>query len=163
MGGWLPALSGLLALCTMACQPKIGDDCQRDLDCSQLGDKSCDTTQENGYCTQFGCSPSSCPKDESICVAFGSVVSEVEACQNLGRPSPYVRNVCMRYCASNEDCRLEEGYRCVDLNEQNPYGAEVIQEEPRSTSVCMVPTRAAETPSDRSAEVCLGPGGASSE
>jgi hypothetical protein len=156
------ALFGASAL---ACQPRIGDDCNRDLDCSQLRDRICDTTQPGGYCTQFNCTPTSCPKGESICVAFNNEPSTVPQCTNLGRTSPYVRNFCMEVCNADSDCR--SGYICLDMAEANPFGAAVVQKAPSTSKVCVYPQSAEPIAPGRDNGVCVGSpaggaGGASS-
>lgn len=148
---------GLLVL--GGCQPKIGDDCLVDLDCSQIGDRICDTTQPGGYCTMFNCGPTTCPEDESVCVAFSNTPSEADGCGNLGRTSPYVRPFCMKSCEDDGDCR--DGYVCIDITDDNPWGADLIEQDPKGTQVCVLPTSAAEVPSDRVSgleeNVCRGP------
>lgn len=79
------------------CQPLIGDDCQTNLDCSEDGDRFCDRTQPNGYCTIVDCTPGSCPH-EGACVQFFEGV--------------HARNYCMRQCEGNGDCR--GSYTCTD-------------------------------------------------
>src|SRR5262245_14977091 len=93
----------LLALLSVGCLPKIGDDCVNDADCSQVGDRVCDSSQLGGYCTQFNCTPESCPVDEGICVAFGNSPSLVSGCADEGRPSPYARSFCMKPCKKDEE------------------------------------------------------------
>ncbi len=142
---------------SLGCQPKIGDDCIQDQNCSQMGDRICDTTQPGGYCTQFNCDPSSCPDKEAICIAFSNTPSTVQGCSNLGRTSPYARNFCAESCEKNLDCRA--GYLCLDLAEDNPWGADVIQENPDNTKVCIFPQTGAEiyeVDPERSNEVCEG-------
>lgn len=153
-------LLGALGLLVLgACQPKIGDDCLVDLDCSQVGDRICDTTQPNGYCTIFNCGPTTCPEDESVCVAFSNTPSEVAGCGNLGRTSPYARPFCMKSCEDDGDCR--DGYVCLDITEDNPWGADLIEQDPKSTHVCVLPSSAEEIPRDRVSDleenVCRGP------
>jgi hypothetical protein len=153
-------LGALLALASaLACQPRIGDDCLVDLDCSQIGDRICDSTQPGGYCTQFNCGPTSCPEDESICVAFGNTPSAAYGCGNLGRGSPYVRNFCMQRCEKAADCR--DGYECLDVALENPWGATVIEQEPELTTVCVLPSTAASVDpralEDLDENVCSGP------
>src|SRR5687768_17386078 len=65
---WLAPMA-LLAAAT-GCAPEIGDDCTTSIDCSQLGDRLCDTSQPDGYCTIFNCEPDQCP-EEAVCIAFG--------------------------------------------------------------------------------------------
>ena len=150
---------GALSLSSVGCLPKIGDDCQNDADCSQVGDRVCDTTQVGGYCTQFNCTPESCPKDEGICVTFGAAPSLVTGCADEGRPSPFARSFCMKPCTKDKDCR--DGYLCIDLAEDDPWAAEVIQKPPSSTKVCLVPETAGNVDVDLlsgvSENVCQGP------
>lgn len=138
----------------LACQSKIGDDCVTDLDCSQVGDRVCDTTQPNGYCTQVDCDPYSCPEKESVCVAFNHSVSDVGACNTRGETSPYRRTFCMQTCKGADDCR--SGYACMDMTGDDPWGAEVIQDEPKRTTVCVLSMSYKEIEEDRSDEVCRG-------
>jgi len=130
----------LLAWASVGCLPKIGDDCRVDSDCSQIGDRVCDTSQYQGYCTQFNCTPTSCPVGEGICVSFGSEPSLVKGCQDEGRPSPYARSFCMKPCTRNDDCRPE--YECIDLEGVDPWAANVIQKPPAASKVCLVPQSA---------------------
>jgi hypothetical protein len=133
LGWFAPGLVG--------CLPKIGDDCQVDADCSQIGDRVCDTSQYGGYCTQFNCTPESCPVDEGICVAFSNSPSLVVGCADEGRPSPYARSFCMKPCTKDANCR--DGYLCIDLAEDDAWAADVIQRPPSPTKVCLVPQSAA--------------------
>lgn len=145
-------LAGALAFWLAGCQPSIGDSCSVDSECSQTGERLCDTSQPGGYCTIFGCDPTSCPSDESICVSFGSVLSTVPGCDNPNRTSPYARNFCMKTCGDSGDCR--DGYECVDMTQENPWGAAVIQRNPSNTRICLAPISAEPIPDDRDSEVC---------
>jgi hypothetical protein len=160
LAGWRQAVVlGWLALSSVGCLPKIGDDCQNDADCSQVGDRVCDTTQVGGYCTQFNCTPDSCPQDEGICVTFGASPSLVAGCTDEGRPSPFARSFCMKPCSKDKDCR--DGYLCIDLAEDDPWAAEVIQTPPSPTKVCLVPESASNVDvdllSDLQENVCKVP------
>jgi hypothetical protein len=85
------------AVGSMACQKVIGDSCSLSSDCSLSGDRQCDTTQTDGYCTVQNCDPNTCP-DEALCVAFDA-------------HSPRLRRrYCMAACNADDDCR--SGYRC---------------------------------------------------
>lgn len=159
---WGPHGAPLLVLCALAssgCLPKIGDDCKTDADCSQLGDRVCDTSQYGGYCTQFNCTPDSCPDGEGICVAFGNTPSLAHGCADEGRPSPYARSFCMKPCERDVDCR--DFYACIDLAELNPWAADVIQAPPSPTKVCVVPQSARDLDLDLLSgldeNVCSGP------
>lgn len=147
---------GLLLLLA-SCAPKIGDGCANSNDCSANGDRLCDTTQRGGYCTIFNCDSTSCPSDESVCIQFGGVVSSVGTCPDPQRPSPQARTFCMARCKNNGDCR--GGYRCIDLGKPNAWGAQVIDESPPTTKVCIEPQPATpieEADPDRSDAVCGG-------
>jgi hypothetical protein len=95
----LLALSALAAHAS-GCAPRIGDGCYSQTNCSINGDRVCDITQPGGYCTVFDCSPDTCP-DDSVCVRFEPDTARLS------------RNVCMRRCSSNGDCRTDKGYQCV--------------------------------------------------
>lgn len=141
---WLKEGRVLLCLLAIGCAPEIGAHCTNSNDCSQNGDRLCDTTQRGGYCTIFNCDPTSCPSDESICIQFGSVLSTVGNCPDPQRPSPQARTFCMATCEDNGDCR--GGYRCTDLGEPNAWGATVVERNPNTTKVCIEPQAA--TPID---------------
>lgn len=153
---WL--VPGSIAISSSGCLPKIGDDCQNDADCSQVGDRVCDTSQYAGYCTQFNCTPESCPVGEGICVAFGNSPSVAHGCQDAGRPSPYARSFCMKPCSRDDECR--PGYLCIELAGEDPWSADVIQKPPSSTKVCLVPQSAESVDpdllSDLEENVCSG-------
>ncbi len=105
---WLIPISALL----LGCAPKIGKSCTLSTDCSQLGDRLCDTNQPDGYCTIFNCEPDNCP--DSICVGFDPSLDP--ACRNVddGRWPRFQRSFCMAPCSSDSDCR--DGYECIDLS-----------------------------------------------
>jgi len=141
----MPRLSEkLLLLCALAalagaCKPKIGDDCKISTDCSAAGDRLCDITAPNGYCTIFNCEPGTCPEGEALCVEFGAQrgPAAAAACQNKQSPSPYGRAFCMQTCDDNSDCR--SGYTCADLGaSSNPWGAVLIDTD-RGHKACVVP------------------------
>src|ERR1700712_731835 len=104
---WVIPLSAL----TFGCTPKIGNTCTLSTDCSQLGDRLCDVTQPDGYCTIFNCEPDQCP--DSICVGFDPTLDP--ACKNAdnGRWARFQRTFCMKPCDDDGDCR--DAYQCVDL------------------------------------------------
>lgn len=88
-----------LLLASLGCQKVIGDSCTISSDCSFQGDRFCDTSQPEGYCTIVQCDPDTCP-DEAVCVAFDAHVSRL------------TRRYCMAGCEADEDCRTPL-YRCV--------------------------------------------------
>lgn len=138
----------------LGCQPRVGDDCVRNQDCSGETQRLCDTSQPGGYCTLANCTPTSCPESESICVAFNSSRSTAPGCENPGRASPYVKNFCMLICSGDEDCRA--GYACIDVGVENPWGAAVIQRDPGTTKICAFPASGGPIDPGRSTDVCTG-------
>jgi hypothetical protein len=130
----------LVAVAAAACTPQIGDDCEISTDCSQLGDRLCDTTQPEGYCTIFNCEPDTCP--DAVCVGFNFALDP--ACRNEddGRWGRFERTFCMQACDDSSDCR--EGYVCVlplsraaHVVDNAPLGGDV---KPNDVRVCMAAT-----------------------
>jgi hypothetical protein len=125
----------LAALALWACQPEIGDSCSNAADCSQTGDRTCDTTVADGYCTKFGCSADSCPS-EAACIGYQSVVSTAPECADLQAAPRLQRALCMRSCSKDSDCRSD--YLCIDMKLPNPWGAMLIDRS-GSGKVCSLP------------------------
>lgn len=100
------AMLGALAGCT----PSIGDQCVLSTDCSTQGDRLCDTSQPDGYCTEFNCAADSCP-DQAACVLFNA---NIPGCGFDDRSGAYgsrvARAFCVANCKSDGDCR--GGYVC---------------------------------------------------
>lgn len=145
-----------LAAGALACTPQVGDPCDRAEDCSPVGDLLCDTTQPGGYCTQFNCEPGRCA-DDSLCVAFRARESIELACDNPQTPSRFERSFCMATCEKFTDCRKEDGYICVDMNEpENLYGAVIVEENDSKGKVCVQPYSEPKEPPSGSTEVCTG-------
>lgn len=118
---WLFPLSLLL----FGCAPKIGKKCSISTDCSQLGDRLCDTNQPEGYCTIFNCEPDTCP--DAICVGFDPSLDPACGKVDDGRWPRFQRSFCMAPCSSDGDCR--DGYECIDLSRpenQTSRRAEVV-------------------------------------
>jgi len=144
-----------LGLALGACKPGIGDACTTSTDCSQSGDRLCDISQPNGYCTIFNCEPagtnaaSKCP-DDSACIAFAAEPSPLEECANALGATPYQRTFCLRKCDRNSDCR--DGYVCKDPEEGGKFAVDVDG----TTKVCLVAPDASPPPGDASTEVCTG-------
>lgn len=114
-----------LAALVFGCTPKIGNKCTLSTDCSQLGDRLCDTSQPDGYCTIFNCEPDGCP--ESICVAFDPNLDPACKSADDGRWPRFERTFCMKACSADDDCR--DGYECIDLSKpenQTSRRAEVV-------------------------------------
>ncbi|HKO89539.1 MAG TPA: hypothetical protein VJU61_00210 [Polyangiaceae bacterium] len=138
MFGLSHLLAFAAALLLVACQPEIGDSCSNASDCSQQGERTCDVTQPGGYCTIFGCDVDACP-EEAACIGFQSVVSIAPECSSLQARPRLQRTLCLLTCKKNSDCR--GGYSCVDMKQQNPWGAQVISSG--SGKVCALPAPAA--------------------
>jgi hypothetical protein len=126
----LAALVGAVAACT----PSIGDKCVLSTDCSTRGDRLCDTSQPDGYCTQFNCAKNSCP-DEAACVLFNA---GVPGCgyddRSGGYGSRIARSFCVSKCSNNDDCR--GGYICA-----NPHDAPwkgVVLDDDQGKLTCLV-------------------------
>jgi hypothetical protein len=125
------------------CGSEIGDACSLSSDCSNSGDRICDTLSEGGYCTVFGCDHDTCP-EESECVRFFAGVatnlpcdpatedvstddcSADELCsltENCVPRSAEIR-YCMRLCDTQDDCR--EGYECRTEDLMREHGGEPV-------------------------------------
>jgi hypothetical protein len=107
-----------LGLAVAGCRPEIGDKCQTSVDCSQVGDRLCDISQPDGYCTIYNCEPKAsngatkCP-DEALCIVYAAEPSPVPGCANRLGNTPYSRSFCMKECDNTTDCR--SGYVCLDV------------------------------------------------
>lgn len=143
---WL-GLGLAVAMLALGCTPKIGDKCTVSTNCSTTGDRLCDVTQPDGYCTKFNCEPGTCPED-SVCVNFGTTLSPKDGCGSSQGNSPYKRSFCMANCDSNSDCRA--GYECL---EATAFYA-VLAEHDSNQKVCAVPAK--DYPTDTLTQVCTG-------
>lgn len=134
------AISSLL-LVLASCRPKIGDDCTSSLDCSAQGDRLCDTSQPEGYCTIFSCEPDRCPEQASVCVGFGLALAP--NCENPDAADPswprFERTFCLAPCDTDDDCR--EGYRCAAPEERGAASIDV-ESEIKDSKVCFVASEA---------------------
>jgi hypothetical protein len=122
-----PLLVGLAALAVgaLGCAPEVGDPCTTSLDCSQLGDRLCDTSQPEGYCTIFNCEPDQCP-EEALCVGFGLDIDP--ACSSVEDPrwARFERTFCMLGCEEQDDCRA--GYVCAPPSERRATSLDIDSE-----------------------------------
>ena len=82
----------------VGCAPEIGDSCKSSVDCSVQGDRICDETLPNGYCTVLNCDPDSCPNG-ARCVEWRG---------GFDRTAIRVR---MKRCNGEGGCR--DGYECI--------------------------------------------------
>jgi hypothetical protein len=128
-------------LATLGCGKEIGDNCIISADCSPNGDRQCDTSSKEGYCTIKGCNFNSCP-EEAACIRFftGSFTNRMcaepgpfspecsldELCSLTGYcvPRSAETRFCMRTCESKEDCR--DGYECRDRDKMIEHGGEPV-------------------------------------
>jgi hypothetical protein len=141
--GLVPSLAAVaFAALTIGCGPKIGDACSSFTDCSQQGDRLCDTTQPGGYCTVFNCEPGSCT--DSLCVAFDTEVDPACGVTDDARRRRFQRTFCVLGCESDSDCRAE--YACISPAER---GAAIVDAEPSQQKVCL-PRYSGATPSPSS-------------
>ncbi len=113
----LYVVAGTLVLDFAACQAKIGDGCESNVDCSPDGDRICDLSQPGGYCTVPDCEVGTCP-DNAVCVMFGT--------------GAHTRTWCMKACHSDGDCR--KLYYCAPHS--NDVG-QVIDEGREDTGYCI--------------------------
>jgi hypothetical protein len=146
---------GLLAGLLAACTSEIGDGCTTSSDCAVTeADRLCLTEAlegfPGGYCTEFNCEPGSCP-GEAVCVGYRTTLANSEACAEGS--ARLQRSYCMRSCSRDGDCR--DGYACVDMGDENVWGAEIIEKGKRAskTKVCTLAYTGAEE-GDRSSDVC---------
>jgi len=127
----------VLAFALVGCGKEVGDSCIVSSDCSPNGDRQCDVSQHEGYCTIQGCDFGTCP-DEAVCVRFftGSFANKTcssladcsldELCDLNGHCAPRSSEVryCMRTCDSTDDCR--DGYECRDIELMRTHGGEPV-------------------------------------
>ena len=129
----------LLVALTAGCRAEIGDSCVASADCSPQGDRLCDTSQPEGYCTVFSCEPDTCA-EEAVCVGFGLTLDP--ACEVVGtdpRWKRFQRTFCMYACESDDDCR--EGYACAIPTDRNGESID-IENELAESRVCFVASAA---------------------
>jgi hypothetical protein len=148
----------LAALAAAGCRPEIGDECLTSLDCSSQGDRLCDTSQPEGYCTIFGCEPDACP-DNSICVGFGLELDPACSEANDGtdpRWPRFERTFCMLACETTDDCR--DGYVCAKPEDRRATSIDLETEEDLvGTGVCFVATDAVFEPPSEPPDSCVVP------
>lgn len=116
------------------CTPAIGDKCSLSTDCSVQGDRLCDTSQPDGYCTEFNCKGNSCP-DKAACVLFNSAVPGCVYDDRDGRfGGRTARSFCVARCESDADCRA--GYVCADP--RSPQFGALILDNDQTQKTCLV-------------------------
>ncbi len=150
--------STLLLFWAAACTKEIGDGCTTSSECATEDANRICITQllegfPGGYCTIFNCEPNSCPS-ESVCIGFRTSLANAEQCEGGSESTRLQRSYCMRTCSSDGDCR--SGYACVDVDEDNPWGATVLERDDRRerSKICTVAYSEPDQSEDRSADVC---------
>ena len=125
----------LVVLVATGCSKEIGDSCVVSSDCDPNGQRICDVSQKEGYCTIMGCDYSTCP-EEAACIRFFSGSFENRLCDdgcsfdelcdinNHCVPRTAEARYCMRTCDSDDDCR--DGYECRDLAKMRAHGGEPV-------------------------------------
>ncbi|MCL2723419.1 MAG: hypothetical protein FWD69_03190 [Polyangiaceae bacterium] len=122
------------AFSVASCTPSIGDKCTLSTDCSANGDRLCDTSQPDGYCTVFNCQADQCP-DKAACILFNAAVP---GCgfndRNGASGARTARSSCSARCQSDSDCR--SGYLCADA--RNPPWNALILDDDQNQLTCLV-------------------------
>lgn len=117
-------LLGVVLIGLSACARKIGDSCQSNVECSPLGDRFCDLSSPNGYCTVEGCDGKSCP-DGAACISFFSL--QRGGPSSLCTPGLVPRSGCSGPgCCKPGDpqcCRIGERCLCDDKDCKKAYCA----------------------------------------
>ncbi len=154
--GFRAALGLAAAAALWGCRPQIGDSCTTSLDCSSQGDRLCDNSQPDGYCTIFGCEPDDCPEG-SVCVGFGleldpACAGQVESTDP--RWPRFERTFCMLGCEQDSDCR--EGYVCIHPSDRRAVSVDVTNEL-RDSGVCFVASGAVFEPNGEVPDSCTLP------
>jgi hypothetical protein len=127
-------LAAFALVALSACTPEIGDKCVLSTDCSTRGDRLCDTSQPDGYCTQFNCSKNSCP-DNAACVLFNAAIPGCGFDDRAGGyGSRVARAFCVSSCGTDGDCRA--GYLCADP--RTPPWNGLVQDDVQDKRTCLV-------------------------
>ena len=142
----------VVALLATACSKEIGDECAISSDCDPNGERFCDRSNGDGYCTIQGCGAETCP-DEAVCVRFfnGAFVNRPcdptlefpdvrctfdEICSLAGScvPRSSETRFCMRKCDDDGDCR--DGYECRGRELMIQHGGEPVGPSPENGKFC---------------------------
>jgi hypothetical protein len=123
---WKGALA-LLAACLWAsvlfaagCARQIGDSCSTNVDCSPLGNRYCDLSSPDGYCTIEGCDSASCP-DSAVCIRFFSPkITQGPSCLPMQTPMspmdcPSPTSSC---CPAGKKLNMSGSQQCCQIGEQ---------------------------------------------
>jgi hypothetical protein len=126
----------LLVVLLAGCGKEIGDACIVSSDCDPNGQRICDSSQREGYCTIQGCDYDTCPS-EAACIRFftgqfdnrtcdptqpsgtnGCSLDELCALSGHCAPRSSELRYCMKKCSSDGDCR--DGYECRKYSQKDP-------------------------------------------
>jgi hypothetical protein len=127
----------IVALLGVGCGSEIGDSCVISSDCDPNGQRYCDISSKEGYCTIQGCGFDTCP-EESACIRFFTGNFENRPCESTSQctldelcsleghcvPRSSEVRFCMRTCGGSGDCR--DGYECRNLDLQIEHGGEPV-------------------------------------
>ena len=128
-----------LVVAAIGCGKEIGDSCVVSSHCSPNGDRQCDVSQKEGYCTIEGCDFATCP-EEAACIRFFTGSFENRPCASHADcsldelcsltehcvPRNSEERFCMKTCDSNDDCR--DGYECRTIELMKAHGGEPVLE-----------------------------------
>ena len=127
------------------CKPQIGDACTSAVECSTLGDRLCDITQPDGYCTQFGCQPDGCPT-EAACIVFRSTIDPSCGTVLDGKYGRFSQSFCMLACVESADCRA--GYECALPTTHDARLLDVKRTDPATFKVCLAVATVVPSPAE---------------
>ncbi|MFO0679808.1 MAG: hypothetical protein U0169_25005 [Polyangiaceae bacterium] len=137
----------------VGCTPRIGDKCTLSTDCSVQGDRLCDTSAPEGYCTVFNCQGNGCPND-ARCLLFNP---QVPGCGYDDRAISRVgRTFCMAPCEKDTDCR--KGYVCADARTAPWFAIALDDDTTKKVCIAAPRERASSEAPDTSAAVCQASG-----
>ncbi len=130
------ALVVAVALALGGCGKEIGDACVVSSDCDPNGERQCDNSQKEGYCTIQGCDATTCP-EEAACIrfftgGFSNKTCETDPCSldelcDINKrcvPRSAEIRYCMKKCDSDDDCR--DGYECRNFERMKAHGGEPV-------------------------------------
>jgi hypothetical protein len=119
----MPRLLVLAVFVVAGCTPVIGDPCVSSIDCSFEGDRICDVSYPEGYCTVANCDRDTCP-DDAACVQFRYELPRLAT------------SACMASCEDDGDCR-DQRFRCVSADQVPDAAARVLDTTPRRFCVAV--------------------------
>jgi hypothetical protein len=108
------------------CGKEIGDACLNDSECDPNGQRDCDRSQDDGYCTIQGCDYNSCPED-SACIRFFTGGFTNRPCYHTTEDRVDEKDVdedgnkteILDACSLDELCSLED--LCVPRSSESRY------------------------------------------